>query len=281
MKPIAVAGAALLALAGLATWWIEAASTHILQAHYDMPGDALRVPVAGSDTGNGSRLAHLNGCFSCHGDGLTGHIVYAGSFGSRLTAPNLTRIVRHRTDAQLAAAIRYGVKPDGTSLVGMPAGNFIKSSDSDTAAIIAYLRTLPQRPNAAPDTVWGFGGRVMLASGLFPPEAKLVNRAARGPRMTPAGSPPLGRYIAQSQCAVCHGRDFSGDPDVHSPDLRVVIPHYSLAAFQRFFVTGEGRKGHDTRIMAEIIKRRLHYLAPAETAALYAYLKAPSPALQK
>ena len=268
---------AVVALAALAVWRIEAVSARILATHYPVPANPLAVPVAGADVKLGERLAHLNGCFNCHGDRLTGRIAFSGVFGTTLSAPNLTRLVRHRTDKKLATAIRFGITPDGTTLIGMPSGNFIKSSDSDIAAIIAYLRSLPEKPDTAAETRWRFGGCVMLAMGLFPPEATLVDRTTRGPRITPTDTIALGKYIADSQCTICHGTDLSGDPNVHSPDLRVVIKDYTLAKFQHFLKTGIGRPDHDTAIMKNIVRRRLRYLTPAEAAALYAYLKVPAP----
>lgn len=281
MKTFGLILGAVALIAALAVWRVEAVSARILETRYPVPADALTVAVAASDAKDGERLARLNGCFNCHGKALSGETAFTGMFGTQLTAPNLTRLVRHRTDGDLATAIRFGIKPDGTSLIGMPAGNFVKSSDGDVAAIIAYLRGLPGKPDAAPKTQWRFGGRVMLAVGLFPPEAALVDRHARGPRTTPTETLALGRYIANSQCTICHGRDLSGDPDEHSPDLRVVIAHYTLAKFQHFLTTGEGRPGHDTKIMAEIVKSRLRYLTPTQTAALYAYLKVPALSGQK
>ena len=208
--------------------------------------------------------------------------MFSGIFGSRLVAPNLTRLVRHRSDREIASAMRYGVKPDGTSLIGMPVGKFIRSSDSDVAATIAYLRTLPEKPDATPGTRWRFDGRVLLTIRMFLPETALVDKSRRGPRLTPTAPMALGAYISQTQCSICHGADLSGDPDEHSPDLRVVIRDYPQARFQHFLATGEGgRKDHDTKIMQEIVKRRLRFLTSAETAALYAYLKAPVPAAGK
>lgn len=56
------------------------------------------------------------------------------------------------TDAGLARAIREGIRPDG-SLIGppMPFGLYKDLSDTDLAATIAYLRTLPPLPAANRD----------------------------------------------------------------------------------------------------------------------------------
>jgi mono/diheme cytochrome c family protein len=257
-----------------AVWRIESASSQILTARHPMPTLALAKAPTPSAVNDGGRLAHVNGCFRCHGDQLTGRVVFNGWFGTRLVAPNLTRLARQETDAQLAAAIRYGVNHDGTSVIAMPSNQFIKSSDSDIAAIIAYLRTLPARPDATGKTRWRFDGRAMLAVGLLPSEVAIVNRSARGPLETPNSPPALGRYITQLHCSVCHGPDLSGETIESSPDLRVSIEHYSPASFARFFRTGNGQIGHGTRTMTQIIRGRFKYLTAADIHAIYVYLRA-------
>jgi mono/diheme cytochrome c family protein len=200
--------------------------------------------------------------------------VFSGWFGTRIVAPNLTRLARQETDAQLATAIRYGIKRDGTSVTEMPSKEFIKSSDSDVAAIIAYLRTLPERPDATGKTRWRFDGRAMLAIGTLPSEAAMVNTSARGPLQTPNSPLARGRYITQSHCSVCHGPDLSGETIEGSPDLRVSIEHYSLTAFEHFFRTGEGQIGHGTGTMTKMIRSRFKYLTATDVNAIYIYLKA-------
>lgn len=272
---IAAAVAAVLIL--VAVWRIEAVSDQVLNAHYTLPQDALALPVAQSNAQEGARLAHVYGCVTCHGRGLTGGVILTGLLGTRLVAPNLTKLVHHRSDEQLAQAIRYGIKPDGTTLIGMPANAFVKSSDSDLAAIIAYLRTLPERPGTAPKTRWGFIGRAMLATDLLHADAPGVNRRARGPLHTPTDPVALGRYITHVQCVTCHGPHLTGSTMIASPGLRFSIIHYTSAAFMHFFTTGQGQIGHGTKVMTRLIKHRFHFLTKADIRGIYAYLNATRP----
>ena len=264
------------ALIATTAWVIESVSTRALTLRHAMPVHALAMIPVPSAASDGERLAHIDGCFSCHGPRLTGHVVFTGWFGTQLVAPNLTRLAHKETGAQLAAAIRYGVKHDGTSVIKMPSKQFIKSSDSDIAAIIAYLRTLPERPDTAGKTRWRFGGRVMLAMGLLPVEATVVSMSARGPLHTPVFPIALGHYITQSHCSVCHGQDLSGETIKGSPDLRVSIQHYSPATFEHFFRTGDGQIGHGTKTMTKMIRGRFKYLTAADVDAIYVYLKSNS-----
>ena len=73
------------------------------------------------------------------------------------------------------------------------------------AAIIAYLQSLPKKPDATGKTQWGVIGRAMLAMGLMRVEAPMTNPAMRGPAETPTAPVALGRYVAQAQCSGCHG----------------------------------------------------------------------------
>ncbi len=54
------------------------------------------------------------------------------------------------TDAQIANAIRNGVRPDGRALVLMPTRYYRDIADDDLAAIVAWLRAQPAERNAVP-----------------------------------------------------------------------------------------------------------------------------------
>ena len=74
-------------------------------------------------------------------------------------APNITPDVATGiggwTDAQLATAIRDGIRPDGR-LIGppMPIGFYRQIADADLAAIIAWLRAQPAVRNEVPKSVY-------------------------------------------------------------------------------------------------------------------------------
>lgn len=256
-----------------AVWGIEAASTQALAAHHAMPENTVSTSPVPAAVLDGNRLAHVDGCFGCHGAQLTGKVVFSGWLGTRIVAPNLTHIAHRETIAQLAAAIRYGIKRNGASVIDMPSDQFIKSSDGDIAALIAYLHSLPEKPNTAGETRMRLDGQIMVVLGLLPLEAGLVNQSLRGPLQTPTSSLALGRYLTRAHCSVCHGADLSGETIESSPDLRISIEHYSPAAFEHFFRTGEGQIGHGTRTMTKMIRSRFQYFTHAEVHAIYVYLK--------
>ena len=265
-------GLAAMGLIALGVWRIDLASQSVLKHIYERPRQPLAITPSTQMVSAGQRLVRINGCSDCHGAGDTGHVVLTGWFRTRLVAPNLTVLAHRLSTQQLAAAIRYGVKPDGTAVIAMPVGRFLRESDADVAAMIAYLQSRPPRANTAGATHWGLVGRAMLATGLIPVAAPHLRPGERGPLNTPVAPLALGRYLTHTQCSACHGRHLSGDANVDSPDLRFAIKHYSLRAFMSFFHTGIGQLGHGTSTMTPLIKRRFHLLTTAEIRAIYLYL---------
>jgi mono/diheme cytochrome c family protein len=99
------------------------------------------------------------------------------------------------SDAQLAKAIREGVRPD-KSIIGppMPIAFYRHMSDDDVKAIIAYLRAQPAVKNAVPKSIY-----------------KMPLPPAYGPPLTTVKTPPAndkrayGQYLAQiGHCMECH-----------------------------------------------------------------------------
>jgi mono/diheme cytochrome c family protein len=99
------------------------------------------------------------------------------------------------TDAQLARAIRTGVRPD-KSLIGppMPIEFYRGMADDDLAAIIAYLRAQPPVKNVVPRSTY----RIPLPPSYGPPVGKVKAPPARD-KLT------YGRYLVTiGHCMECH-----------------------------------------------------------------------------
>lgn len=161
----------------------------------------------------GRHLYLTRGCADCHGASATGQVLFDEPAVAKVVPTNLTHKVREPayTDDALAAAIRHGVRHDGTPLLLMPAGDYADLDDADTGALIAYLRSLPRGgSDPGPSEVRPLG-RVLYALGklpLFPAEAlDHTPRQRQAPVAAP--TPEYGRYIAQA-CTGCHGSDFAG-----------------------------------------------------------------------
>jgi cytochrome c553 len=230
------------------------------------PATAIRFEATpGRETGSraaalrhGRRLARVLGCEGCHGADLTGRPWeeepdFALSFSS-----NLTRTVPDYTDAALERAIRFGLRPDGSELWGMPSEIFTRLDGADMAALIAHLRTL--RPAGAVHSriVFGPRGRRDVARGDFRPAPRL---AREGLNVWPArldGRHDLARYMTRATCGECHRLELRGDPP-GTPDL-VVAGAYTRDQFRH--------------LMRQVARGRFAHFTDGEVDAIYDYLVA-------
>lgn len=116
------------------------------------------------------------------------------AYAANITPDAATGIGRW-SDAELAKAIREGLRPDGR-LIGppMPIGFYRSISDADLAAIIAWLRAQPAVKNEVPKSVY----RMPLPPAYGPP----VGSVAPPPR---TDTVRYGEYLATiGHCMECH-----------------------------------------------------------------------------
>jgi mono/diheme cytochrome c family protein len=147
------------------------------------------------------------GCGNCHtpmgpdgfiaGQDLGGRLVEANDMFTAI-APNITPAghVADWSDAELARAIREGIRPDG-SLIGppMPFTFYRGLSDTDLAAIVAYLRSIPAVENDPGQSAYN----IPLPPAYGPPVETVAD--------IPAGvTVEYGEYLAGpvSHCMECH-----------------------------------------------------------------------------
>jgi mono/diheme cytochrome c family protein len=127
-------------------------------------------------------------------------------------APNITQDketgIGAWTDAQIVTAIRDGKRPDG-SLIGppMPFGLYRRISDTDVAAIVAYLRTVKPVRNKVPKSAYDIP--------LPPAWGPSVGRVADVPRDDKV---VYGAYLAGplGHCIECHTPMVKGHFDYES-----------------------------------------------------------------
>lgn len=147
------------------------------------------------------------GCGNCHTPlgpngpvmamELAGRVVEANEAFTAV-APNLTPAGRIAgwSDAELARAIREGVRPDG-SIIGppMPMTLYRGIADDDLAAVVAFLRTLPPVANETPPSDY----RIPLPPSWGPPVVS-VSAPPRG------ATAAYGAYLAGpvAHCTECH-----------------------------------------------------------------------------
>jgi cytochrome c553 len=265
----------LLALIAVAYAVVYLLSERILRRAYVVPGAAVSVPTDAESIAEGRRLATLRGCFNgCHGKNAEGVVMFDDPMIARIVAPNLTVSFRRYSDAQLEAIIRKGVRPDGRSVLVMPAEAFVWLTDADLGRIMAFLKSLPPSEGPGPDISPGPVGRLGVVTGKFKTVAQLIADAEPPPEAANEQA-KFGRYIARTTCAQCHGTALKGDstPDFVAPDLRIAAA-YSLEQFTDLIRTGEGIGGRKLDTMGPWARRNLSQLNDMEIAALYSYLHA-------
>jgi mono/diheme cytochrome c family protein len=173
-------------------------------------GALLAVPaVAETPVERGEYLVRgPMGCGNCHTPMGPEGFVMEQELGGRLVddipevftawAPNITPAGRiaEWSDAELARAIREGIRPDG-SLIGppMPFSMYRGLGDEDLAAVVAFLRTLPAVENEVPASTY----HIPLPPAYGPP-VESVTAPERGV------TAEYGAYLAGpvSHCMECH-----------------------------------------------------------------------------
>ncbi len=227
-----VAGIAVLGLAfvfGVSEWQ--------MRRSYDAPLLPLRAPVP-PDAVAGRHMSKVVGCWAgCHGNEGEGGVERIEGIRS-ITAPTLSRVLSRYSDVELARLVRYGVKRDGKSAIGMASYTWWPLSDQDLVDIFAHLRSQPARPAVRRELQLTFKGRLGLAMGDWKVSAEQVDRSiprwGELPRNT---SFERGRYLASIVCSECHGLDFRGFAPEGGPSL-AILAIYDREQFRYLLHTG-------------------------------------------
>jgi mono/diheme cytochrome c family protein len=263
-----LAAAVLLVAVGL-----YAASEWMIRRTYDAPLEAVPSVSAASDLEEGRRLAIIVGCWAgCHGmEGEGDTLNVPGIY--RVTGPTLSSVLPRYSDQELVRLVRYGIKRDGRTAIGMASGTFFPLSNLDLARIIAHLRRAPSLPPVPRERHVTWLGRVGLLMNKWETSAGEVDRAmprwGELPRTTPF---ERGRYLASITCSECHGFDLRGEAFEGSPSLAVVAG-YRVDQFRRLMRTGVPQSGRDLGIMSWTARNAFTYFTDQEIDDLYSYLR--------
>lgn len=275
MKWIGRGALALVVLLLLAAGAVYAVSEHKMSRTYEVDVEPIEVPADSASIAEGERLARIYGCYNgCHGEAAEGGLFFDEPMMGTVKAPDLTRVAGTLSAEELVGVIRYGVRPDGSSVFVMPSVEFYHLTDDDVASIIAFLRSLPESDGPATSVRFGPMGRVLFAVGEFAPAATKIDPEA--PRLDPGDrSDPmaLGEHLAFTACAECHGTDLAGQehPAGATPNLAIAAA-YSPDEFETLLRTGTPRDGRDLRLMDDMSRKRFQHLTDTEIEALHTYL---------
>jgi mono/diheme cytochrome c family protein len=245
-------------------------------------------------------------CFACHSDldwEAPGAPPRAGRKGTgaifpdegipfQLVAPNLTPDpetgLGRWTDAEIARAIRNGIGRDGRVLFPvMPYRNFRALSDSDLAAVILYLRSLPPVKNSPGQSEIPPPVRASLKA---PPPVESVP--------DPDLSVPVQRgayYVRLGDCDSCHtprgpdmallaGLEYAGGFPMKGPWGEVAsanitpdasgISYYDERTFLRVMRTGHVQARKLNNIM---LWGYFRHMTDEDLRGMFAYLRALKP----
>lgn len=187
-----------------------------VSAQYEKPQVSIHDEVLKANIELGKRLYSVrSGCIDCHGANMAGKLVMDNPPMGTITGANITSFtLKDWTDEDIAVAIRYGIHKSGRSLNFMPSFDYEGLSKGDVAAIIAYMRSVPEVTTPSKINSFGPIAKLLGVAGkmpvLFPaenvdPKKGFADKPEEGP------TPEFGKYLAGA-CIGCHGADFKGGP---------------------------------------------------------------------
>ncbi len=264
----------LVALVAVTSLVIYVVSERMLRRHYPATPADLSASSEAASVAEGLHLAQTRGCTGCHGSKLQGQMFIDRPLIARVAAPDLTRAVAEYSDKQLAHIIRRGIRPDGQSVVIMPAGSYSQLTDHDVGNILAYLRSAPSVEGQRRKRHIGPVARILFVIGKFKLAAVEAREAdALASSYPKPGQPHFkGAYIARTSCTECHGLNLGGEAGGR-PDLRIAAG-YTLEQFTHFMRTGKAFGGRELQLMSNMARRRFSHFTNDEIAELHGYLVA-------
>lgn len=282
LKWIGIILVGLLGIIILAYVAVTAVSASRLNRSYAVTADfTLNVPDDAASIAEGKRLYTIM-CQSCHGEDLAGQAVQDFMSG-QLYIANLTSgaggVGSSHSDEDLARAVWYGVKSDGSPTFIMPPELSQAVNVADMEKLIAYIRSVPPVDTDYPEMRPGPMLRVMHATNQFPlVTAELVNMSAPPPgAIDPEDTRAYGAYRA-AFCTACHGTDFAGNEIVGGPNI---TPHETALGTwtEEDFVRAlrEGQRPDGTAISSDMPWETLRLYSDEELHAIWAYLQTITP----
>jgi cytochrome c553 len=281
-KWIGIGLGSLVGLLVLAAIGVFLVSGYMLGRTHQAKAETLPAPSA-QLLADAPRQARIQGCLTCHGEGLRGKVMVDSPPFGRITAPNLTEVAARASDQQLAAAIRQGIGHDGRALFVMPSPQYARLSDAEVAALIAFIRSQPR----ASGNVEGFRAgpiarAVLVAGKLRPVMARVDEYRTRMP--IPVGAEhAAGHRLAANGCSECHGPALEGqkmEEGSVTPDLSIAGA-YDLDQFKTLLRTGKTPGNKKLVLMKEVAEKDFVHLNDAEIESLHGYLRARAEKLGK
>ena len=235
-------------------------------------------------TERGKYLYLSRGCAECHGDDGAGRVFIDHPNGLFARGANLTlgagSAVLNYNESDWVRTIRHGVKPNGRPVFVMPSEDYNRFTDTDLAALVSHLRSLP--PHDAPGALIRLPlvARLAHGAGVLKDAAEKIDHTRAPSQPVPAGaSVEHGRYVAQA-CVGCHGLQLRGGRIPGAPpdwppaaDLKgaegALLRYPSVEAFKTLLRSGVRPDGTP----ANGAMPRNKHMNDTDLEALYTFLK--------
>lgn len=249
-------------LAVLAIGTARILSGNKLSGRWHPKAETITLPTDPAAIEEGKRLVAARGCTECHGADLGGKVaIEEPAIGSYYGA-NLTSgkggVGKEWSDEDYVRAIRHCVRPDGSPLLVMPCLETRLLTESDLAAILAYIRAAPPVDRENQPNQLTMLAHVLNGFGVFDlVHAASIDHDAPRPADPPkAANATYGERLARIQCVGCHGDQLSGGPIPGAPpsmpvpanitpDQATGIGKWQRADFATLLRTGKRPDGSD------------------------------------
>lgn len=260
---------------------------YALQKKYKLTLSPLPISTDSTTINHGKRVTRVLGCVQCHGNNFEGKLVHSGDediFTGDIYSTNLSTVMDNYSSTDLEKAIRFGTKNDSTAIwIGMPSRYYYHLSDSDTKAIVSYLKNIqPVNNPGIPENnmTVQFAGKIMggwlyiLSRGDGPLGSASTDTSR--PRLATSAKDNIidkGKYLTTLTCSQCHGSNFRGDDGYwNSPDLSVASV-YTFEQFQKLMKTGKALGGRDLGYMSEVAQNQFSHFTEKELKSIYRFLQ--------
>jgi mono/diheme cytochrome c family protein len=213
LKLVGIVLGGLLLVLVLAVIGLSVSANSRLNKTHDVTAENITIPTDAETIARGEHLVNVF-CRDCHTAELTGDTLLEDPAIGTIYTANVTGMAVTHSDEEIVRAIRHGIDSDGRQLIIMPSNIFNQLSESDTAAIVAYLKTVPRSGEDQPPTQLALMGRVLLSAGMFGDvfPAEYIDHDQPFPAMPEIGAnAAYGEYLAPF-CTECHGDNLAGGP---------------------------------------------------------------------
>lgn len=274
--------AGLIGLLVIAALFIFLLSGQILGRRYEAKAETLAQPSQ-AELADAPRQARVHGCVTCHGEGVSGKLLFDIPNVARIFAPNLTQVAAKASDQQLAAAIRQGIGHDSRPLFVMPSQQYAHLSDTEVAALISWIRRQPRAPGNTEHVSVGPLGRVALAAGKFQAAPVRVEEYSKQAPIGLGTTHSAGQQLVTKNCTECHGPALFGrtmEDGAQAPDL-TIAGAYDYEQFKTLLRTGRAPGNKKLDLMKVVAENDFTHFRDDEIAAIYGYLRARADKLSK